>query len=59
MINYPGIFNIFVPRVLYIREGGDNGLFIILWSPKFYSNVFFFVGLTTLETLIEFDWLVN
>ena len=27
-------------------------------SPKFYDNVFLFVCLTTLETLIKFDWLV-
>ena len=31
------------------REGGDNGLFIAL-VPK----VFFFVGLTTLGTFVEF-----
>ena len=26
-------------------------------SPMFYNNVFLFVGLTTLETDNEFDWL--
>ena len=29
-------------------------------SPqKFYYNVFLFVGLTTLVTLVNFDWLVR
>ena len=27
--------------------------------PKFYINVFFFVGLTTLETLVNFDYLFH
>ncbi len=39
------------------REDLDHGLFIAL-VPKFYNNVFLFVGFTTLETLIDFDWLV-
>ena len=24
------------------------------WAPKFYNNVFLFVGITTLGTLVEF-----
>ena len=38
------------------RERGDNGLFITL-VQKFYSNVFLFVGLTTLRNIVNFDWL--
>ena len=26
------------------------------WYPKFYNNVFLFVGLTTLGTFIDFDF---
>ena len=40
------------------RERGKNGLFIAL-VPKFYNNLFLIVGLTTLRTLMNFDWLVN
>ena len=40
------------------RERGDNGLFITL-VHKFLQSVFLFVGLPTLGTLIEFDWLVH
>ena len=39
------------------RERGDNGLFITL-VPKVLNNLFLFVDLTTLETLLSFDWLV-
>ena len=28
-------------------------------SPKFFNNVFVFVRLKTLGTLVNFDWLVN
>ena len=28
---------------------------LLHWSPKFYNNVFLFVGLTTLGTLVNFD----
>ena len=28
-------------------------------SPKFYDNLFLIVGLITLRTLMDFDWLVN
>ena len=28
---------------------------LFLWSPKFYNNVFLFVGLTTREPLSNFD----
>ena len=34
---------------IFVREGGDIGLFITL-VPKFYNNVFLFLGLTTLGT---------
>ena len=27
--------------------------------PKFYNNVFLLVGLTTLGTLVKFDWLIH
>ncbi len=31
----------------------------LLHEPsKFYNNVFLFFGLTTLETLVNFDWLI-
>ena len=40
-----------------IREGGDNGLFIII-SKKFYINVVLFVGITTLMTLLNFVSLI-
>ena len=43
---------------LLFRDKGDNRLFITL-VPKFQDNVFLFVGLTTLGTFIEFDWLVH
>ena len=36
-----------------IREGGDNGLFI-LWYPKIYNNAFLFLGPTTVGTFIKF-----
>ena len=39
------------------KEGRDIGLFITL-VPKFENNDFLFIGLTTLETFIEF-WLVR
>ena len=39
--------------IIFCREGGDTGLFIIL-VPKFYNNVFLFLGLTTMGTFIEF-----
>ena len=35
-------------EVKLCKEKGDNGLF-----PKFYNNVFLFIGLTTLETFTE------
>ena len=41
-----------------VREGGDNELFITL-VPNFFNNVFLFVGLTTLETMQNFDWLIH
>ena len=42
----------------YMQEGKDIGLLITL-VPKVLYNVFLFVGLTTLGTSIEFDWLVH
>ena len=39
------------------REGG-NGLFITV-VPKVLNDVFLFVGLTTLGTLVNFNWLVT
>ena len=41
-----------------VKEGGDNVMLISL-VPKFYNNVFLFVDLTTLETLVNFDWLIH
>ena len=39
------------------RERGDNGMFITL-VPKFLYY-FLFVGLKTLGTLVNFDWLIH
>ena len=39
------------------RERGENELFITL-VPKVYYNVFLLVGLTTLGTFVNVDWLV-
>ena len=39
------------------REIEDIGLFITL-VPKVINNVFLLLGLTTLRTFTEFDWLV-
>ncbi len=36
----------------------NNELFITL-VPKVYNNVFLFVGLTNLGTLLNFDWLIH
>ncbi len=30
---------------------------LLHYSPKFYINAFLFVGLTSLVTLVNFDWL--
>ena len=43
--------------LLHMTERGDNGL-IINVSPKCQDNAFLFVGLKTLGTYDEFDWLV-
>ena len=40
-----------------LKEGGDIGLFILLF-PKVFHNVFLLVGLTILGTFMNFDWLV-
>ena len=52
-------FQCYCPKQLppKTREGGDNGLFITLVLKVF--NVFLFVGLTTLEFVLNFDWLVH
>ena len=39
------------------REGGHIRLFITL-VPKVFNSVVLFVGIPTLETFIDFDWLV-
>ena len=39
------------------REGTMEHL--LNYSLKFYNNVFSFVDLTTLGTVVNFDWLVN
>ena len=44
--------------VFTTREGGDNGLLLHL-SPKFYNNVFLFVGFTTLGTFIKFGLVLS
>ena len=41
-----------------VKEGGDNVMLISL-VPKFYNNVSLFVDLTTLGTLVNFDWLIH
>ena len=51
-----GIFNCRVATCFTGREG--TLICLLHLSPKFYYNVFLFVGLTTLETFIKFDWLV-
>ena len=33
--------------------------FYLHWSPKFYDNIFLFVGLFTLATFIFDGWLIN
>ena len=45
LISYPG------------REGTLG--YLLHQSPKFYINVFMFVGLTFLGTLVNFDWLIQ
>ena len=40
----------------WIYMMGDN---LLHQSPKFYNNVFLFVGLKTLGTLVNFDWLIH
>ena len=40
------------PKVPYIPGVLHN-------SPKFFNNVFLFVGLTTLRTILNFDWFVE
>ena len=40
-----------------ISEREDNRLFITLVPKVLYNNVILFVGLTTLVTLKNFDWL--
>ena len=39
------------------REGTMGCL--LHWSPRFYSNVFLLVGLTTLGTSVNFDCLFH
>ena len=41
-----------VLKPIFYREKGDNGMFNTL-VPKIYNNVFVFVGLTTLRTLVN------
>ena len=53
------IYSLLCSFLPWFREGGYIGLFnYYTMSPKFNKNVFLFVGLTTLGTLIEF-WLVG
>ena len=40
------------------RERGHLGC-LLLQSPKFYINVFLFVDITTLGTLVNFEWLIH
>ena len=39
--------------IIECKEGGELGYLLQLF-PKFYNNVFLFVGLSTLGTFIEF-----
>ena len=43
---------------MYQRDRGTRGC-LLHWSPKFNNNVFLLVGLTTLGTSVNFDWLVH
>ena len=43
---------------LFFWDGGDIWLFITL-APKFYNNVFLFLGLITLGNFLNFDCLVQ
>ena len=48
----------FLSAVPSQRERENNGFFITQ-CPKFYNNIFLFVWLTSLETLVNFDWLIH
>ena len=48
------INSIFLFIGMLIKITGDK-----VWILQTCINVFVFVGLTTLETIIEFDWLVH
>ena len=51
--------NLMNSTVVSLREGGDIALFFLHKSPKFCNKVFLFIGLTTLKTLVNFDWLIQ
>ena len=55
------------PLIFTFKNGEEEGVLseregtmgcLSLKSPKFYKTVFLFVGLSTLGTLMNFDWLV-
>ncbi len=41
------------------RERVETMCYLLHWYPKFYDNVFSFVGFTTLGTLVNFDWMFH
>ena len=45
--------------VVWTREKGGPGMFITLVNNFFKNNVLLFVWLTTLGTLVNFNWLVH
>ena len=47
--NFQTIGEIFMKIMVYIREGGDIGLFITLVPKGFCNTVFLSVGFTTLK----------
>ena len=44
-----------------LTNHGGRGQWAVYYTShqKFYNNIFLFVGLTTLDTFIECDWLVH
>ena len=45
---------------IFVQGGGGGALgCLIHLSPKFYNNIFLFVGSITLGTLVNFDWLAH
>ena len=52
------VFVICMP-IMYLEPEKEGTMgYLLHKSPKFYYNVFLFIGLNTLGTLNEFDWLV-